>query len=69
MHDVMDKYDICKDLDISDVENSKFLIKKKNGSFFTLRYDYFISMTVNKIISISNIDEDYLIVIKNKMRE
>ena len=64
IQEVIDEYEIKSDLLISDLEQSKFLIKKKTGSYFTLKFNRFISMTVGDVISFKNIDDEYIIEIK-----
>jgi len=64
MSEVIEDYSIADDLMIHDLMSSKFLIKKKNGSFFTLKYDRFALMTVKDFISLANVNDDYMIEIK-----
>ena len=69
MKDAMEEHDIADNLLIFDIDtNGKILIKKKNGSYYTFKYDCFYSMTANELVSIQNIDDDYVIEIKNRGR-
>lgn len=69
MKNVIDKSKIANELMISDIESCKFLIKKKSESNYTLNYDTFHSMSTRDIVSLSNIDDDYIIAIRERERE
>ena len=64
MKDVIEEYSIMDDLLVFDAANCKILIKKKNGSYFTFKYERFHSMTVNEFVSIKNVDDDFMIEVK-----
>ena len=61
MLDVMKKCNVEREFDIWDIGDCKFLIKKQSGSYFNMNYDQFFDITVEELISISNIDKDYTI--------
>ena len=64
MKDVLIEYDVANDLHISQaISACKFLIKK-SGSYFTMKYEHFLKMTVEALISFSNIHDDYIIEMK-----
>ena len=50
-----------KDFDYSDC---KFMIQKRSGGKLTIKYCKFKHLSVKRLISINNIDEDYVIFIK-----
>ena len=64
MEDVMKEYDVESTLLINRIDRCKFLIKKRSGTYLTFNCDRFVKMTVKKVISIRNIDEDYIIEVK-----
>ena len=64
MLEVMNECDVASDFNITDIEDCKFLIKKKSGSYLKLKYSQFYDMTVNEFVRISNIHEDYTIELK-----
>ena len=64
MLDVMDGSNVMGDLGIADIESSKFLVKKQSGSYLTMKYGQFYNMTVDELLRISNIHQDYVIEIK-----
>ena len=64
MMDVLDEYKISDELLIINIEKCKFLIKLKSGLHLHLKYNRFHRMTVNTVITLKNISDDYLIIIK-----
>ena len=64
MDDVIKHHSIFDELGIFFIDNCKLLVKKKSGSYFTFKYNQFQSMTVNELVNIKNIDDDYMIEIK-----
>ena len=64
MMDVLDEYNINDELLIINIEKCKFLIKLKSGLHLHLKYNRFHRMTVNTVISLENISDNYLIIIK-----
>lgn len=66
MKDVIDEYSIKDDLLISDIEKCKFLIKKKSGHCYTLKFSIFNSLKVDEFISLADLHNDYIIEIKTK---
>ena len=68
MKDVIDEYSITDYLSISDLSKCKFLIKKTSGSYYTLVFPYFHSLTVDELISLELVSNDYMIEIKTEER-
>ena len=66
MDDFIKHPSIFDELEIFYIDNCKLLVKKKSGLYFPFKYDQFQSMTVNELVNIKNIDDDYMIEIKEK---
>ena len=66
MQEVLDERSIVDKLLIDDINESKFLIQKKSGTYFTCDFNEFHEMKVYEIISIANISDEYLIEIKER---
>ena len=57
--------DVIADLGGVSMETCKYLIMKRSGGRLILRWDRFKYLTVNSLMQIENIDEYYIIVVKN----
>ena len=43
--------------------NYKFLIKKKNNTYYTFRWERVCNMTVGSLVRLQNTNEDYVIIV------
>lgn len=68
MESVMESEDVCRVLGIIGLPSEyKFVVKRKQESSpIPLRWDQFRSMTVHTFSHLQNIDEDYLVTVKEK---
>ena len=63
----MEYGDVFEDLDVQadTILSYKFVVAKKNGGKLTFKWKKFKYVTVNTLIRISNIDDDYVITLKD----
>ena len=63
---VMEYGDVFDDLGVQadTIASYKFVVAKKNGGKLTFKWDKFKHITVNTLIRINNIDDDYVITLK-----
>ena len=65
MDDVITEGDVLLELAAdSDMSEYKYLIQKRSGGHFTLKWDKFKRMSISNLTRIKNVDEDYIIVIR-----
>ena len=64
---VMEHGDVFDDLCVraDTISSYKFVVAKKNGGKLTFKWKKFMNVTVNTLIRISNIDDDYVITLKD----
>ena len=70
METVMKEGDVFDDLCVNanTISAYKFVVAKKNGDKLTFKWQKFKHVTVNTLIRISNIDDDYVITLKDSSK-
>jgi len=66
MEEVMQSQDVCNELGVGTPSEWKFMVKKKQSSFISLRWNEFRSIKVHQLTRIENVDENYLVLVKEK---
>jgi len=62
METVLQSQGVCEEFDIGTPSEWKFMVKKNDQSFFSLRWNQFRSLKVHQFTRLQNVDEDYLVV-------
>ena len=64
MEELMDDGDVCFELGCNKRSLYKYMIQKRSGGRFTLKWNKFKCLKVESFIRIKHIDEDYIVIIK-----
>ena len=67
MEEIIVDGDVISDIGGISMDMYKYLIQKRSGGKLTLKWDKFKKLTVKSLMNIKNIDEDYIIIIKNRV--